>query len=357
MTDKHKAWTMIFTLILPIFLTSCAAAQETPMPQTDVMEDQAGGLEKPLSAWVAYWDLETVPDELAAIQDRLEALCHFSAVFNADGRLVVPKSTSDFHRALSERELPGGPVHYLTVTNDVIYKDRPPLQKDAEILKPLLFDAQSRAAHIEELLRLTERGGYDGLEIDYEAFHRENGLAVNFALFCGELSAAAGQRGLRLRIVLESSFPVDKIQLPGGPDYVIMLYNLYGYHSGPGPKADFRFIRKVMKKMKALPGKPVYAFSTGGFDWNGTASPTALNESQAQSLLLKTGSEARRDADSGCLSFTYTADNGESHTVWFADGETLQSWMDLASREFGITRFALWRLGGNKRSSLARRTA
>ena len=30
-----------------------------------------------------------------------------------------------------------------------------------------------------------------------------------------------------------------------GPEYMVMLYNLYGLHSGPGPKADGPFIEKT----------------------------------------------------------------------------------------------------------------
>jgi spore germination protein YaaH len=333
MINKNKA-TLSVSLIALMLLVSCAPKNTA----------------RPLSAWAVYWDVETVPEEITALYGRLDALCHFSAVFGPDGSVFIPEATEQFHRSLLQDKKTAVPLHYITVVNDVVYPDGSSLLKDTDILRPLLADKASRAAHISELLKLAADGGYEGLEIDYETLQKQEELAEQLALFCGELYDAAKARGLRLRVVLEPSFPAGKIKLPAGPEYVVMLYNLFGSHSGPGPKADPAFIRDTVKKMRVLPGNPVYALAVGGFDWRGDTA-VSLSESKAAELLAETGASAWREKNSGCLVFSYKMDGAE-HTVWYADGETLNGWMDVIRKENGNSRFAVWRLGGNETDSL-----
>jgi spore germination protein YaaH len=52
-----------------------------------------------------------------------------------------------------------------------------------------------------------------------------------------------------------------------------------------------------------------------------------------------------RDADSGVLYGSYLQD-GQTHTVWYADAETLRGWMETL-RGYGFSKFDFFRLGGN----------
>ncbi|WP_303968664.1 hypothetical protein [Sporosarcina ureae] len=70
-----------------------------------------------------------------------------------------------------------------------------------------------------------------------------------------------------MRIILEPNVDVEQYDFPTGPVYVMMAYNLNGGHSEPGPKADNKFIHKVVRKLSTLPGQPVIALLAGGFSW------------------------------------------------------------------------------------------
>ena len=132
--------------------------------------------------------------------------------------------------------------------------------------------------------------------------------------------------------------------LPVGPEYTVMCYNLYGYHSGPGPKADLDFLKTTCELYAALPVKARMAFATGGFDWHGDQID-ALTQAQAVALLNDAQATPTRDANSAALTATFTAD-GETHEVWYADAQTLAAWRD-ACAAYGFTGFDLFRLGGN----------
>ena len=138
-----------------------------------------------------------------------------------------------------------------------------------------------------------------------------------------------------------------------GPEYVVMFYNLYGTHSGPGPKADFAFIEKTIKKMEALPGTKSAAFATGGCLWEdyvplGDKKGKVRNVDEAEAVQLAEKHHATpvRDEKSHALHFAYQAE-GHEYVVWYADSETLNAWIGAAARG-GLDRVSLWRLGGNE---------
>ena len=55
-----------------------------------------------------------------------------------------------------------------------------------------------------------------------------------------------------------------------------------------------------------------------------------------------------RDAASGALTASYTM-NGASHTLWYADGETLRLWQEHTP---GFDGADLFRLGGNRTTTM-----
>jgi hypothetical protein len=133
-----------------------------------------------------------------------------------------------------------------------------------------------------------------------------------------------------------------------------MCYNLYGTHSGPGPKADRNFLQSVFAVNRALPGQPSIAFATGGFDWGEDGTVVSLTQSDAVAIQEGNGISTERisrDSESAVLYFSYYDLAGLSHEVWYADGETLAFWRSLAL-DAGYISFDLFRLGGNALTDL-----
>ncbi len=301
-----------------------------PLPETEKV-----------SAWVAYWGAE---DAMAAIADlgaQLESLEYFGAYFDAQNRLFIPDEIIALREQVQQvygdtASWPG----YLTVVNDKLLPEGSSL-KDTALLYTLLATPDARKAHIQDILALAEGGGYEGVEIDYEAIRKDMVLWQYFIDFISALSAEATQRGLLLRVVLEPGIPYETLSFPHGPEYVIMCYNLHGPGSEPGPKADDAFLLDLIKKTANVPGRRIFAIATGGFDWAGET-VTALSQKDAHALARQENVRQQRDAGSQALLFSYSRDQ-VAHQVWYADSITLEHWTNLikSAGDFGIS---IWRL-------------
>jgi spore germination protein len=86
-------------------------------------------------------------------------------------------------------------------------------------------------------------------------FGKSRCLAQAYQRFLVQLSNEAVKNKIPLRIILEPSVPFSAITWPEGPEYVVMLYNLYGNHTTTGgPKANKSLIAKTILAMGNLPG-------------------------------------------------------------------------------------------------------
>ena len=215
-------------------------------------------------------------------------------------------------------------------------------------MQTLLTEA-ARSAHIAKIMQLVRTYRLDCLEIDYENLKNDTELWKGFTIFVYDLYRILNHNGIEMRVVLECRAP-NYAELPEGPEYVCMCYNLYGYHSGPGPKADRLFLEAVGEDWKNVPGEVHMAFASGGFLWVGDKVRKAMTEQEAAAWLEENGATARRDPDSMALRAILNGE--EKYTLWFADGVTLAFWRDTM-REQGYHCFDLFRLGGNKAESLA----
>lgn len=353
----------IFALFLALILTGCSAGgfssssaeisspkQQSPEASETKIE-ATNKKEVEFSAWTVYWDNSDSEKEIETLKENLDNIIHFAAYFDADNKLFVPNETTDFFRRLKTGHPDLNCKHYISFVNDKINKDGSSSLKDTKLLAQLFKSEKSMEEHAKEVLSIAQSGGYDGVEIDYEAIRKDTALWNKFAKFIEILYAYTSQNGFELRVVLEPSAPLGEISFPEGPEYVMMCYNLYDSGTTPGPKADKEFIKGLCQKMSAVSGKKTFAFSTGGFDWQHEGGCTALTESAAAEIALKNGKKPSRDEASGALYFSYYDENEKLHEVWYADGETIRIWAECVKQNGGGN-ISLWRLCGNEQESL-----
>lgn len=295
------------------------------------------------SAWLPYWEADDALDELEALEGRLDTAVAFAAIFDSSDRVLMLPEAEELLRRTQKACAGTDTAVVLSVVNDVELAPGKYDNKSAELLRRLLKDDQSIARHIEQLFRLVDTYGLSGLEIDYENMKKDQALWDRFAVFIAELYRQFSAQGLSLRVVLSWDAP-RYIDLPEGPEYSVMCYNLYGYHSADGPKADFAFLRTTAELYAPYASRTRMAFATGGFVWGGERI-RALTQQQAQSLLKERGAHVVRDADSGALYGAY-ADDGALYAVWTADAETLAAWRNAVAG-YGFAGTDLFRLGGN----------
>ena len=303
----------------------------------------AGQTKNQLSVWTVYWDAEEGTNEFRRFEKRLDEVSVFAAYFAEDGKLFLPEELIlDKRVAKKKKKL----VEYLTIVNDRVLPDGSKEFKKTEFLHNLLNDQEKRKEHIENIIALAKSEHFDGVEIDYERVWKDCETKDSFVPFIKELYTATTANNLKLRVVLEPSTPFNDIELPTGPKYVVMLYNLYGMHSGPGPKADSAFIKKVLGKMAKLPEPKAVAFATGGCLWSSAGEKKFITEKEAKQLLELYKADAQRDTASKVVTFKYL-EGTTAYEVWYADAATLDYWISLAE-ESGIRDIAIWRLGSNE---------
>lgn len=306
-----------------------------------------------LSAWVVDWQWQAGLRDMRGLTDKLTEVQAFAAYFDGEDRLhFTPEARAALPEMLAaSRE--SSLVHVaLTVVNDRIGLDGTAAeQKDPALISRLMATPESRARHIDDILAALAEFDFHGVEIDYERVAAEDW--DNVLLFYKELHDRLSVEGKTLRIVLEPGTSLSRLALPEGPTYVLMAYNLFGNRTDPGPKANLGYIATLAKSLKKLPGEHAMALSVGGFDWDETGQAVAVTEEKAAELAKGSEQPAERDPASGSLFFTYRDASDRTHTVWYADAATLQSWIGVAQAA-GINKIALWRLGGLSGETLAR---
>lgn len=351
MKRKSVLAIILFSIVIIIYFSSIEHEKDK---QAEIALPSTHGLvvanQEKFSAWSVYWNLKDAEKEIELMGDNIDKLCYFAAYFNSQNELIMPQDTEEFFQKVKKEFKDNTWLHYITIVNDKVLLDGTSSLKDTELLYTLFSSEEAMNHHIQELLNLTIKGGYNGIEIDYEAIRSDQRLWKLFISFCNKLYKEADLKGIKMRVVLEPSTPFEELIFPEGPEYVIMCYNLYGTHSEPGPKANTEFITKLIKKVSGVPGKINFAIATGGFDWSSEGIVTSLTETQAYSLAMEYEVETLRDISSQCIVYKYEDSDNRQHEVWYADSVTLSYWSTIIrdSGDYGIT---IWRLGGNRRES------
>lgn len=303
-----------------------------------IKEDKNNDKNDDISAWIVDWCIDDGIKEVNSLESNLNSIQVFGAYFNDKDEVFVSEDilNKDFN---IQKDL------YLTVVNDIIYENKKPVQKDTELISRILSDDEKRNKHINELIDLVNKYEFDGLELDYEKI--DSNLWDEYILFIDDLGQLLSKNNKKLRVVLEPSSPFDEFDMPSEYEYVVMAYNLYGYGTGPGPKADKSFIKTLSKKSVSNLENVRIAFSLGGFDWNeNEESPKALTKPDIDKIITEYNININRDEKSGANYFYYYDLDNVKHTVWYSDEETIKTWMDT-SKEEGVNKFALWRLGNS----------
>lgn len=331
---------------------SFAPAVNAQESETSAFEDtEASNVKFPTySVWIPYWDTINAILELTSLGASVQNVIAFGAIFDEhDHPFLLEDMTSTLELLKStcceEQTL------FLSVINDVALSTGGYDNKTTEPLERLLKTDKSTDAHIEELIQLVRSSGADGLEIDYEAIRDDVPLRNRFSEFIERLYKRTSKEGIPLRVVLEYE-ALKRSNLPDGPVYVVMCYNLFGMHSDAGPKADFQFLDDAFAYSRNLPGEVDMAFATGGFIWSGK-SVTAVSQIDAEAMVRDDGIVCSRDENSGVLHAEFTDRSGAKSEIWYADAETLAIWRDRAL-DAGYNSVSIFRLGGNDSEDLKR---
>ncbi|MBQ7464815.1 MAG: hypothetical protein IJS86_08150 [Lachnospiraceae bacterium] len=352
---KNLSYLIILILILcgcssgavPAAVSESAAApsdnKSEPLSASfsgDVPSDTADLPYENEAFWAVYWDDEDVLQKRASDAFDTDIVCIFEAYFDEGYGLVCNEKTTQLLEKMRDDPRFEDRRFFLTVVNDVVGEDASE-QKDTKVLYSVLQDP---AGHASDIVSLAKKNGCDGVEIDYEKIRNDMELWELFLEFEKELIRLCKEDGLEVRIVLEPSTPAAELEFPEGAEYVVMCYNLFGYGTDPGPKADEEFLSKLVSDFEVLPGDTGYALANGGFDWDLTeGTVTSLTDLDLSGLIYGRD-DVKRDPASSAFHFSFEKD-GHEHEVWGADAETLDFWSRLIAKKAGRkVKISIWRL-------------
>ncbi len=319
-----------------------SVTEDEPAASADNEVNTAPKEEEPSElAWIAYWDQDKAMDVLKENTGRYDSIGMFAAYYDQHAEVFIPEETVKFSEELKANGMFEDKTVFLTVVNDQIAEGANKL-KDTDLLYELIGTEEDAQAHAQTLIKLATDGGYDGLEIDYEAIRDDARLWDQFISFIKILKTGTQEAGLAFRVLLEPSAPVADFDWPDDIEYVMMCYNLYGYGTEPGPKAEPEFLKEMVTRMERLPGTVNFALANGGFDFAGE-NVAQLTQAQCEELIAQYNAEPVRDENSSDMVFTYTDEENVAHEVWYADDQTIDAWKQIIT-EAGHKRFSIWRL-------------
>ncbi|MDD3920779.1 MAG: hypothetical protein PHO41_06395, partial [Eubacteriales bacterium] len=210
--------------------------------------------EEVYSAWIPYWDSADAIQEVGSCSELVRDIIPFAVIIDSNGKPYFLEEMEQTVVQVIEKFGDSKNI-FLSFTNDVIQDNGAVVQKDLDILRRILKDEASIDKNIDQLLAACAEYDIDGIEIDYENLDKfDEDMMSQYLLFIERLYARTRKVGLRLRVVV-GVYPVTYATFPKGPEYVVMCYNLFGFHSGPGPKANKAFLSTSYASNQALPGK------------------------------------------------------------------------------------------------------
>ena len=214
-----------------------------------------------------------------------------------------------------------------------------------------------RARLIAETVAQMRRGGYGGVDVDFEFLGAE--LADAFAGFLGELRAAVHAAG---GIVVCALAPKTSAEQRGvlyeGHDYrrigenadaVLLMTYEWGYTYGPPMAvAPVPSVRRVVEfALTEMPPEKIFlGFPNYAYDWTlpyapGTTRAQSIGNEAAVQLAVNVGAEIRFDEQAQTPWFAYTDGEGRAHEVWFEDARSSLAKYRLVT-EYGLCGIGYW---------------
>jgi spore germination protein len=327
MQDRARAVTTAVVVLVILLSPAIACAPKRP-------------LYRPidLAAWAVYYDLDRGLEELRSHGGLFDRVSLFAYELSSDGVPIPAPNIQEMLVPFLRLAEGKGFEPWLTVVNDVRLSHDSVVAKDSTVVHKLVAHPLDRRTHVRDLIARVADGGFRGLYLDYERVSESD--AQEYRALVQDLSTQLQQRGLGLELVVE---PEDGPRRAiAGVRVTIMAYDLFGTHSGPGPRSTPSFISSLRGKAGLdASGVAAVAIAVGGFAWHPDGEVESLDWSTGQRLAAEAPSRMRSAAD-----FVPHASLEDGTELWFEDVESLLGKWEAASTA-GFRRLAIWRLGGN----------
>lgn len=294
--------------------------------------------------YAEWWGTDTSSyNSMVKNADVIKTIIPFWATMQADGT-VTDRGGND-HAAVVKT------AHQKNITVQLLVNNA----KEAGAVLPVhnvLSNPVLRTKAIDNFEAYLKKYDLDGINVDFEMVPAED--RDNLTAFMRELYDRLKPQGY---IVSIDVFPKqdEKNDVVAAYDYaglakyadkiMIMTYDNHGMWSGPGPLADIRWVENNLKyALKFIPKNKLYlGIAAYGYDWSAQGTQS-LEFQGIMDLAQRYGKTVQWDDTSKSPYFSYTANDGTAHTVWFENSESLKYKLALITK-YDIAGGAMWKLG------------
>jgi spore germination protein YaaH len=224
---------------------------------------------------------------------------------------------------------------------------------DAVIAKQLLESPENRQRLKNNILTALQTYSYQGVDIDIENIPAA--CRDYFTAFMSEIYSTLHPLGYGVSVAV----PAKTLDSPNAPwtygfdykslamysDYLmIMAYDEHYPGGTPGAVASIGWVTNVVNyALTVVPKeKIILGLAAYGYDWSSGATKS-YSINGCYNLASQYGATINFDSTTKSKYFTYTV-NGAAHTVWFEDGDTIASKLDLVNTR-DLKGIGIWRLG------------
>ena len=231
-----------------------------------------------------------------------------------------------------------------------------PLFNNGKGSPDVLLDNNTRAVAVKNIVKKVTDHNYAGVNIDFELLPPEakNGLIAFISDLSKELKP-------KKKILSVSVFPksdggeefgaaYDYGAIAKYADFItIMTYDKHSDSSEAGSVAPYDWVEKnIQIALKSIPKEQLtVCIGAYGYDWPVPASAGEteyIGLKEALQRASKHGAKIQWDDSTQSPFYTYTADDGTKHEVWFESGQSAARKIALA-KKYGLRGIAIWRIG------------
>lgn len=280
--------------------------------------------------------------------DIINSIATASLEMNSDGSIsgYVPNEALSYSKQ-------NGIVTFATIQN----------RFNADLTHKVLTSDALRYKLIQNMLKTVKDNGYTGLNIDFENMYAsDRGL---FNQFVTETVQVFHDNNLPVIVSVPAkmadnpswawSGTFDYNHIGKTADYMqIMTYDEHGQWGEPGSVSGLNWVERVISyarnagvpSSKIIIGLPAY-----GYDWNITLNSghKALTSKQIKNLISTYNPTIVFDAKTQSPHFDYVDANGNSHTVWYENHQSIVAKTALVNK-YNLAGVSVWRMGQEDRS-------
>lgn len=213
------------------------------------------------------------------------------------------------------------------------------------------MDPNVRKHAIQNIVAEVNKNKWAGINIDFQLLSAASRQGLT--QFIKDLKAAL-PRDKKVFVSIippaqqsDSSAPYDYKALTSAADgLVLMAYDRHDETSNPGPVAPIDWVEQSIKTVLATgvsPAKLFLGIALYGYDWPAEGGGTAVTMPMKK-IEAEKGEDHQFDQASKESYYTYTADDGTQHIVWYEDEMSLPYKIDLV-KKYNLPGIACWRVG------------